>query len=589
MKSIVQRFQNLCATGVSPVLKRQPARHFSLAGRQWHSTGNGARTCALLAVTVWVAASASTPRVAACPFCNAAMQTLSQEIQSANVALIAQLAEPMPTSSDGTPGAQATAKFRVVDVLHGGDQLAGAKEINVVYFGDEAPDKKFLITGLSGVTGPGLDWTTPVPLSERAVDYVRHLPTVPADGAERLAFFQDYLENDDPLLAQDAYDEFARMPYAVVAQLGPRMNREQLLKWIGDAGVGPSSRRLYLTMLSICGQPADVGMLEELMNYDYVAMKPAIAAALAASTILAPAIGAGVLDEMIHAEEQRKRESLDALVACYLKLKGPAGLALINQLFLANPKVEFKHMHAALMALRFHGEETHILPREKLLESMRLALDHHDFADQVVPDLTRWEDWEIMPRLVAMFKEAPQDDYIRPPVASYLLVAEDAPGEAGDRARAAIKELEAIDPKTFDRARTNPAFSFLARAAASPASATGGAVATIPTNAARPAAPKTAPSPAPTAALDPPVPGVPETAAPETPPQPAVAADAVREVAAAKRASRPAPPIPVAATAMTPPSRIKMIGIPLVAAGVLLAIFAVLLRGADPRSSDETP
>jgi hypothetical protein len=32
---------------------------------------------------------------------------------------------------------------------------------------------------------------------------------------------------------------------------------------------------------------------------------------------------------------------------------------------------------------------------------------------------------------------------------------------------------------------------------------------------------------------------------------------------------------------------IKLIGVPLVAVVVLLAIFAVLLRGADPRSSDE--
>ena len=40
---------------------------------------------------------------------------------------------------------------------------------------------------------------------------------------------------------------------------------------------------------------------------------------------------------------------------------------------------------------------------------------------------------------------------------------------------------------------------------------------------------------------------------------------------------------------LLPPSKIKIIGVPLLAAAVLLAIFAVLLRGADPRSSDENP
>jgi hypothetical protein len=60
-------------------------------------------------------------------------------------------------------------------------------------------------------------------------------------------------------------------------------------------------------------------------------------------------------------------------------------------------------------------------------------------------------------------------------------------------------------------------------------------------------------------------------------------------VASAAPATPAAPSPPLAAPPPAPPSRIKMIGIPLLAAGVLLAIFAVLLRGADPRSSDENP
>ena len=83
------------------------------------------------------------------------------------------------------------------------------------------------------------------------------------------------------------------------------------------------------------------------------------------------------------------------------------------------------------MALRFHGEETDVLPREKLLESMRLALDHKEFADQVIPDLTRWEDWDVMPRLVTMFKESPKDDWIRQPVASYRAGGGGAAGRGG--------------------------------------------------------------------------------------------------------------------------------------------------------------
>jgi hypothetical protein len=548
------------------------------------------QTLAIAAVVALGAAVAVVPRSRACPFCNAAMQTLSQEIEGADVALIAELAQPMPTSSEGASPDAAAAKFRVIQVIRGADRLAGAKEINVVYFGEEAPDKKFMITGLAGVTGPGLDWTTPVPLSERAVGYIKHLPTVPATGADRLAFFQDYLEDDDALLAQDAYDEFARMPYDAVTDLGPRMNRQQLLKWIDSGKVGPSGRRLYLTMLSICGQPEDVGMLEKLMHYDYAAMKPAIAAVVATSGLMGPSAGVGLIDEMLHAEERRKRESLDALIACYLKLKGPDGLELINQLFLRNPNVEYKHLMSTLTALRFHGEQTNVLPREKLLESMRLVLDHNELADQVIADLTRWEDWEVMPRLVSMFKESTKDDWIRLAVVPYLLVAADVPGDVGQQATAAIAELEKLDPESVKRARSQANFAFLARASASPAAtpSDGSASATASVGAAPPAtgaasdAGSAHANPAPVVAAapaaDPPVAGVPETPAEPT-----------DEIASARPTPRAAAAPPIAAATVAPTSRIKIIGVPLLAAAVLLAIFAVLLRGADPRSSNENP
>ena len=49
------------------------------------------------------------------------------------------------------------------------------------------------------------------------------------------------------------------------------------------------------------------------------------------------------------------------------------------------------------------------------------------------------------------------------------------------------------------------------------------------------------------------------------------------------------PVAPVATTDLPVPSKLKLIGVPLLAAVVLLAIFAVLLRGTDPRSAEERP
>jgi hypothetical protein len=536
------------------------------------------------------------PQAAACPFCSAAMQTLGQEIASADGAVIAQLVEPMPAaaiaSSTGVAVADpttASAKFRIVKVLRGEEKIGDAKELDVVYFGDDPPEKKFLITGLAAITPDKIEWTTPVPLTDRAVAYVEKLLTLPVEGVDRLRFFQEHLEDEDPLLAQDSYDEFARAPYADVIALGPHMKREKLIGWINDPTVGASGRRLYLTMLGVCGKPEDVPMLEKLLNYDYQQMKPAIAAAIGVTGAGGLSPAAGMVDEMVHADERRKKESLDALIACYLKLKGPEGLELVNARFLGNPTVEYKHLHSAIMALRFHGEETDVLPREKLLASMRLALDHKEFADQVIPDLTRWEDWDVMPRLVTMFKESPKDDWIRQPVASFVLVAAEQPGDVGEKAKATIAELEALDKETVDRARSLAAFSFLARAANTPAADAGGSttpVAGADANASTTgdaagaeasAKPQAADAGGSVAAADA---GVAKTQA---------EAGTAASVAAATKAAAQGKSVdstPVAST-LPAPSRLKIIGIPLLAAAVMVVIFAVLLRGTDPRSSQE--
>ena len=67
-----------------------------------------------------------------------------------------------------------------------------------------------------GIDPPTINWGTPIAISERGQAYVTKAMELPKDGADRLAFFQDYLEDSDEMLARDAYDEFAKTPYAGV-------------------------------------------------------------------------------------------------------------------------------------------------------------------------------------------------------------------------------------------------------------------------------------------------------------------------------------------------------------------------------------
>jgi len=412
---------------------------------------------------------------AACPFCSVESQTLSEETQAADAVVLAKLLKEAPPTNDEVSEAattdpnSGTAIFEVVEVLRGQEKLDGAKEINVVYFGEPDRERVFLVVGLGS---DQVDWTTPLPLSPAAVDYVRKLPSVPQSGADRVAYFQDYLEHVDPLLAQDAYDEFARAPYADVQALGPRMKHDKLVEWIADLEISPSRRRLYFTMLGVCGNKDDLPLLESMIVSDFDVIEPYLNQMVSCGLAMGGSISLPMLIDVFEQDERRKKLGLDALIACYLQLRGPEGLDLIDERFLRNPGAEYTYIYSTIMALRFHGdEETGVVPRERLLSSMRLLLDNNDFADQVILDLSRWEDWSVLDRLVEMFKKSDTSGYVRQPVVTYLTVASEQPGDVGSRATAALAELETLDPETVKQARNLMAFGALGRARAGGAAA----------------------------------------------------------------------------------------------------------------------
>lgn len=510
--------------------------------------------------------------VQACPFCSAVSQTLSQEIEAADIAVVAKLIT-LPAEADldsGDPVGldlddpdSGTAEFEVIEVLRGDDLPEGAPAvgatIKVVYFGGNEDKDRFLI---NGIAGKRVDWTTPMPLTERGIDYIKALGNLPEKGADRLAFFLNHLEDEDPLLAQDAYDEFGRAPYEEVIAVGDRMDRQQLIEWIEDSRVGPTRRRLYLTMLGICGQPEDVAILESLINYDYQQLKPGIAATMAVMGQTGPVIGVPILNEMIRADVRRKQQCLDALIAAYLKLKGPAGLPLIEEQFLKNPAAEYTHVYAAVMALRFHGEETDSLPRARLLQSMRLLLDNADIADQVIPDLARWDDWTVLDRLVTMFKESEADAWVRQPVISYLLAATDQPEDVGQRADAALADLEELDPEGVKRARSYMAFGLLSKVGKKK----------------KPSAQSAEAQSAETQST--------EIQSAENKSDDTITAAQSKDDQSNEQAkSAETLDASVDASAPPGPSRVMIIGGPLVAGIFLFGVFALLLRGADVRSS----
>ena len=341
-----------------------------------------------------------------CPFCSAASQTLRQESLSMDAVAIATLV------NDGRVDIDGNATFVVERVLRGESLLEKGQKVEANYFGPGKTQKKFL---LLGVDPRNLVWSSPLALSADAEKYIEAIQKLPEDPVERLDFYQKHFEHPDSLLARDSYDEFALAPYEDVKKLKSKMDHDQLMDWIRDPAISPDRKRLYYTMLGICGTPADAVEFES----------------------------------MIRSSDPDKRAGLDALIAAYLTLKGADGLKLIDEQFLANRKASYPDVYASVMALRFHGTEASVVAKEAILGSMRNLLAAPDLADLVIPDLARWGDWTQIDRLCELFKTANDDNsWVRVPVVNYLRAC--PLPEAKER----LVELEKIDPKAVKRAAT---------------------------------------------------------------------------------------------------------------------------------------
>jgi hypothetical protein len=242
---------------------------------------------------------------------------------------------------------------------------------------------------------------------------VKAIAKLPESAQQQLVFYLDFLEHEDNMLARDAYDEFAQAPYAEVKQLKDKLKHAQILKWIQDENLSPDRKRLYLVMLGICGKPEDSKLIEK----------------------------------MLKSENPNQRAGLDAMIACYVTLRGADGLPLIEDLFLKNKQSQYADTYSAIMALRFHGTEGGIVEKKRVLQSLQIILQRPELADLVIPDLARWEDWTQIDRLVELFKKADdKTSWVRVPVINYLRAC------PLPEAAKHLDELKELDPAAFKRA-----------------------------------------------------------------------------------------------------------------------------------------
>ena len=314
----------------------------------------------LVLLALLVACSLS-PAVWACPFCTALQPTLSQQRDEAAVAALAECEQGPPQDY----------RFRLLQMLHG-KQLLGkteSLELPASAFAD-APNASLKAGSLalllaSPVSRDNSDfrWKA-IPLNETSYAYIARAPSTRRAARERLPFFVRYLEHADPLLAEDAYQEFGHARFDEVAEVAEHLPFAAFRKWLLDRQTPQQRKGFYGVALGLAA-----GDQARRENAEFLR-----------KLILQPA--------------SDFRAGFDGLLGGYLLCGGDEALELIDRRYLADPEAPPGDVRHAMTALRFYHEYGRNIPPKRLAEALQHLLSRRQFAAAAIVDLARWQAWD---------------------------------------------------------------------------------------------------------------------------------------------------------------------------------------------------
>jgi len=377
---------------------------------------------AIVCVAVFTLLCGFSSAAVCCPFCSAPSLTLSEQLAQNDAVVLAQWVDGRK-AEDNKPGTTTYEIVRIVKTPKGtankGDRITLAR-----YRVGEKGDL-FMLTGSQGTL---LEWSSPLQVSETSFNYVAQAPSPELPTEKRLAYFLKFLEFPDPLVANDAYAEFANAPYNRITSIAKQLPRERLRKWIASSDTPATRLGLYGLLLGLCGEEEDAQLMKQ----------------------------------KIAESNDEFRLGIDGVISGYLLLTGEKGLELIDRAKLQNEDVPFSETYAAMQALRFMWKfNPDRIEKERLRQSMRILLDRPKLADLVITDLARWKDWSVQDKLMSLYGAEEYDvPSIKRAIVRYMLVSiKDLPqGESVEipehveNGRKHMLALRQKDPKTVREA-----------------------------------------------------------------------------------------------------------------------------------------
>ncbi|MFM8414335.1 MAG: hypothetical protein ACKOCX_06380 [Planctomycetota bacterium] len=323
--------------------------------------------------------------VGACPFCDVVDRPLAARRDAAAVVAVGEAAG---TARDDA--GLVRQPFIVRGVIRG--EAVAADEVVTA----RVPGP---ISGTALLLGDTAGRFEAVAADETLLGYVAAAPATEAETADRLEWFARWLEHRNPALAEDAFNEFGVAPFEAVVAAAGSLDAGKLAAWLEEPAIDQRRRGFYGLALGILARrAAEAGD------------------AAAASRCVTR------LERALSAEGTDLRAGYDGLLGGLLVARGGDALDWFREHGLLNAKTRAGDARHALSALRFAWEYLAAeVPRERVAAAAAPLLANPAIAADVAVDLARWQHWESVDAVAALWAHLGADDpLVRRAVAGYL-------------------------------------------------------------------------------------------------------------------------------------------------------------------------
>jgi hypothetical protein len=308
----------------------------------------------------------------ACTLCGMMLNknTLRGETQQAKMVVYGYLAnEKLNGGLNAAPGSGST-ELHIVKVIKPHAALDGKKMIVIdryIPILDRKNPPRYLVfvNLVEGKLDPYFGRPADSPDLLKYLEGVVKLDSAAAP--ERLAYFYQYLDHADDVIAADAFLEFAKTDDRVIGEVAPKLDAGKFRKLLVD----PKTPAERLGMLAFL-----VGASKKAQDAD-------------------------VLRGMIERPTTRTQPALDGALCGYIQLEPEGGWQAVYNI-LADRKRSFNDRYAAFRVLRFYYNWDAKGYRPQIMHGLNLMLQDTE-ADFAVKSLRDWEIWDLTPAILALY------------------------------------------------------------------------------------------------------------------------------------------------------------------------------------------